>query len=1385
MAGKKTAKKKTAAKPAASSQSQLPSEPASEAPAKKSSKKATAKKATAKKAGKKASSKKAANVRAQIGLDAITIEGGLLSPSWLSRIAQASAPHQSELDYAVPKGLTLRDEIGRYWRIAQAHWAEFEQGRASPPPAAGDMPGLFDRIPDEAALVRRFVLGLLRECFGFASIREVEPLELDERSYPIGHSALEGRVPIVLAPAGLGLDTPDVAFGEDKRRRSPFGLLQEYLNADEAALWGLVCDGLTLRVVRDNASLTRPAWIEVDLARIFAENRHAEFAALWLLLHASRFGRPDQPVTECALEAWRNAGVEEGTRARDFLRKGVEDALLALGQGFLAHPANRELRSALEAGSLTKADYFNQLLRVVYRVIFLLTIEERGLLHAPGSDEQAQALYAEGYGLRRLRDRAVRRNAHDRFSDLWESVKIVFRSLAKGEPRLALPALAGLFAAKQCPDLDTAKLENHVFLAAMYRLSWIRQDGALARVNWRDMGPEELGSVYESLLELVPRISKDGREFGWARADESKGNARKTSGSYYTPESLVQVLLDNALEPVIADTIARNPERTVEALLELSIVDPACGSGHFLLGAARRLAGHVARHQVSGTPSPADYRHAVRQVVGRCIYGVDQSAMAVELCKVSLWMEAVDPGLPLSFLDSHIQQGNSLLGTTPDLMAQGIPDSAWEPIDGDDLKVAADLKKRNRKSNAAQESLDALWAPQLSEHSTFLSEESKRIESASDQTATDLALKEGRWITLLSSPQYTASHLRADLWCAAFVWPKRLGDAADHAPTNDLWHRIVRGEEPSAVAKNITAEIRTLYQFFHWHLQFPTVFDRGGFDAVIGNPPWEQIQLDAREFFSERDPEIARARHHSARQDALSSLEESDPALYRDYKDALRKNGGVRHMLHACGRHPETTTGRLNTAPLFAETATRLISQHGLMAVIVPSGIATDSFTQRFFSGLVETGKLKAILSFENEDKIFPGVDHRVNFCILCAGGARQNSHAIKVGSYLRGAADVHDENRVIELTRADFSLFNPNSGTCPTFRTRRDLEINRRMYTRGVLVDETASTSPWAFRGLLMFMMNTDSGSFAEEAISSHVPLFEAKMISSYNHRYGDFSLLAPGEREHILPAVPDLSLQDPAYENTPRYWVPSTEVDGRLDQVWPRNWLIGWRDVTDARSSVRTVVATIIPRVGAGHTIPLFITDQTTQFVCCLLANMCSFALDYATRQKLGGTHLTYTYIKQLPILPPSEYAAKVPWHSCMDIVGWLSPRVVELTYTSWMLADFASDAGFDCPPFRWSVARRLTIRCEIDAAMFHLYQLSRDEVDYVMDTFPIVRKNDEKAHGEYRTKRLILEIYDEMAEAIRTGKPYQTRLDPPPADPSLTHPPREPAKAPSKKR
>ncbi len=1299
----------------------------------------------------------------QLAFEALAIEGGLLSADWLARIAQQKAGGQSDAEYRVPKGINLRDDIGRYWRIAQAHWADFAKGRSA--------------NAEPVALAKLFVHGLLKECFGFASLANVAPIVIKDRTYPVGTMALGVHVPVVVAAAGIGLDVPSSAHGDGTRKRSAFGLAQEFLNASDDAMWGVASDGLTLRILRDNASLTRPAWVEADLARIFSEERFADFAALWLVAHETRFGTKDGAPSACALETWRNAGREEGTRAREDLRSGVEEALLALGNGFLSHPENPSLRASLQSGALSTNALFQELLRLVYRLIFLLTAEERAVLHDPAAADAAKSLYREGYSMRRLRDRSARRNAYDRFGDVWESLKIVLRGLSRGEARLGLPALGGLFDTDQCPSVDAAKIENRALLLAIFRLSWLKEDGTLSRVNWRDMGPEELGSVYESLLELVPVVSDAGRKFGFASGGETKGNARKTTGSYYTPDSLVQILLDSALEPVVDETIAKNPGGAKEALLELSIVDPACGSGHFLLSAARRLAAHVAKLDANGTPSAEQYRHALRQVVGRCIFGVDLNPMAVELCKVSLWMEAVEPGRPLSFLDSHIQQGNALLGATPALLANGIPDAAWEPIKGDDKKIASELKKQNKADAKAQQ---LFRAPPVSTYAR-LGAGARAVDDAVDDSLAGIETKGKTWRELVASAAYEHQRFLADLWCCAFVWRKESGRLRELAPTDAIFRAVEADSgRASSALRDEVERLRVQYQFLHWHLAFPQVTAKGGFDVVLGNPPWERVKLQEQEFFASRSQEIANAVNAAARKRLILKLPDENPQLWTDWQTASRKAEAESHWIRQSGRYPLCGRGDVNTYAIFAEHNRWLLSSDGRAGFIVPTNIATDDTTKEYFATLVAQGQLVRFYGFENEEFVFPGVHHAFKFALLALARSRSAKEADLV-FFARQVAALADAARHFSLSAADFETLNPNTRTCPTFRSRRDADLNLGIYRRTGIFDRDSPghvEDRWKLDVCTkLFDMADDSSIFRtvqeHDDETPYVPLLEAKMVHQFDHRFGTYHRQTEGQaNQGKLPELDDAAHGDPHCLSVSNYYVAADEVTKRLRDRWHRGWLLGWRDICRSTDQ-RTLIASLTPRVGVAHTLRLLFVPGAPKLVAAVYATLCSFVVDYAARQKVGGTHLTYGQLRQLPIAPPSTYERETPWEKGTLLCDWLLARVLELTYTAWDLEPFARDVGHIGTPFRWDPERRFRLRCELDAAFFHEYGLSRDDVGYVMDTFPIVRKNDERAYaGEFRTKNAILEVYDALVAATQTRRPYQTRLDPPPAAPGASH-------------
>jgi hypothetical protein len=721
-------------------------------------------------------------------------------------------------------------------------------------------------------------------------------------------------------------------------------------------LWAVVSNGLKLRVLRDNASLTRPAYIEADLEAIFAEGLYPDFAALWLLAHATRFGQAGAEPADCPLEHWRNTAQEDGIRVRDRLREGVANALRVLGSGFLAHPANGELRRRIESGELGTQIYFEQLLRLVYRLIFLATIEDRELVFAPDAGAEARARYQAGYSLARLRRLAARRRSYDRHADLWQALSITFAGLAGGQPALGLPALGGLFDAAQCPDLDAAQLDNQSLLSALFGLCFFRDGAALSRVNYRDMDSEELGSVYESLLELVPELTLTAsvRRFGFiGDAEEqaggsTKGNARKLSGSYYTPDSLVQELIRSALDPVIAQTLAAHPRQPVQALLELSVCDPACGSGHFLLAAARRIAEEVARLSAAdGNPLPADYRHALRDVVAHCIYGVDKNPLAVELARTALWLEAYTPDRPLTFLDHHLRCGDALLGILdPAILEAGIPDKAFNALSGDDKAVVTALKKANRDALKAIEKARTRAAFNLA-FGFDAAPEAAALDALPDDTLAALEAKRAAFVEAEAKSAASRARLAADLFVAAFVLPKTPQTMASVPTTQDLW-LVLNGSAPRPGVAAAAARAAQTAQAFHWWQAFPQVRAKGGFAVLLGNPPWERIKLQEEEFFASRSPLIAEAPHKAERGRRIELLREgmllhtlypeveaaqglmppnvAEQALHAEFLVARRIAEAASLFAHDSGRFPLTGVGDVNTYALFAETFAQLVS---------------------------------------------------------------------------------------------------------------------------------------------------------------------------------------------------------------------------------------------------------------------------------------------------------------------------------------------------------------------------------------------------------------------------------------------------------------------------
>lgn len=1308
--------------------------------------------------------------QAALNLPTIQLEGSLFLPDQLEKAAQGRATDQTEVDYGVPKGVKLKDEYSRSFQIAKAQWQHFaaQMERA-------DL--------DAHRLTIGFVHELLRDALGYALLQHATAVEVGALAYPT--SMISGQVVVLVAPHGLGLDDPDVRFavvGGGNRKKSAFQTMQELLNASPEHTWGMVSNGKQLRLLRDAASLTRPTYLEFDLADLLGGQRYAEFANVWRLLHASR--SPQAAATACVWERWREAGKAEGTRVRDGLRNGVEKALLTFGEGFLQHPTNEALRAALNDGSLSKDAYFQQLLRLIYRLIFLFTVEERGVLHP--LDDSAEALaarkaYAEGYALHRLRELCLKRRARNRHDDHWQAIRIVWRGLAHGQDRLALPALGGLFAVDQCPHLDAASLHNTHLLAAVQHLRWAvttqGKTSSLTPVDYRNMGPEELGSVYESLLELVPSIDLPARRFGFVGITEegsTAGNARKTSGSYYTPDSLVQELIKSALDPVIEERLTAQIDNPTEALLSIRVMDPACGSGHFLLAAARRLAEKLAQLRSvesgqEGAVRPQDYRHALREVVARCIFGVDRNPMAIELARTALWLEGYEEGRPLSFLDHHLQVGDALLGLT-DLKALelGIAKDAFKPLSGDNKEVCKQLAKANAaalKDLAKKREARAFGQMDVPSQSGSGLAELQALEALPENSAAQISAKAAAYGAYLSQARSGRLAQAAHLLLGAYLLPKRV-DTASRIPTTATLYLTLQGvplpadqQDALAAAQAACSEARV----FHWPLAFPQVFAQGGFDCVLGNPPWEVSQLGEEEFFATRAPHIAELAG-DRRKRAIASLEVDDPRLWQAYIGESQRIAASNNFVRESGRFQLTAVGKLNTYALFAETISQITRQQGRAGFIVPTGIATDDSTKVFFSSLVRDKKLVRLLSLYEVRAWFKATDDRKSFCLVTLGSA-------DAADFLFDAESIEDFDKPakwFKLTHEDFLLLNPNTLTCPVFRSERDAELTKKLYRAApILIDDCQTDgNPWDIsfsQGL--FNMTSDSGLFADAPGADLLPLYEAKLTHQFDHRWATY--MPNGSTRDLTGA----EKADPSRTTTPQHWVNQAEVERRLQaKDWARGWLMGWRDVA-LRSVERTVIASVIPRVGVGHKMPLFMLGSvvTPQQSAALLVNLSVLVLDFAARQKIGGTTLSYFYLKQFPVLPPERYTA--------TDLAFIVPRVLELTYTAHDLQAWARDLGFDGLPFTFDPDRRAEIRGELDAYYARLYDLHEDELRYILDpadvmgadypseTFRVLKNREIKEFGEYRTQRLVLREFRRMALADETGQPYVSLLNPPP--------------------
>jgi len=981
--------------------------------------------------------------------------------------------------------------------------------------------------------------------------------------------------------------------------------LQAYLNVHEDK-WAILTNGRYLRLLRDFHHTFTLGYIEFDLEAIFLHRSYADFQALYRFAHASRFvpvPSKDPDKANIYLEKYFDYSQTAGESIGKDLRENVLKAIEAFGNGFLNH----ELLEKLKGNEEECHRYYEEILKVIYRIIFLLYAEQRGMLGGDGAP--GNNLYLEEYSITALRELAVDRQVEDdRHTDLWEGLLVTFKIIKQGAEKLGIYPYNGmLFEMSEDDYLSNYKCQNSNLLDAIRYLTITYMDKIMQRISYADLSVEEIGAIYEGLLDYTPRVIKIAEEIeGRMYASNSfildpRGSARKLTGSYYTNPALIQELIKSALEPVINDRLENAGESIEERekeLLSIKVCDPACGSGAFLIAACNRLGSELAKLRYGEDLPPQNIlQEARRDVLQHCIYGVDLNPMGVELAKVSLWINAIVRDKPLNFLDHHIKCGNSLIGTTPELMEKGIPTEAFNPVEGDSKEVAKYFKKINKEQ--LKNTTFTQWVSR-EDTSRICFEKFVELDEAEESDPQEVNRKKEQYEHLVHSFDYNKVKFLADLWTSAFFW--NLNNKDIEVPIQDVFTgALLQGA--TSVSLEITKKVSELaeeYRFFHWYVEFPEVFgDKNpGFDCILGNPPWERIKLQEKEFFEYRDPEIANAQNAAERKKMIENLHELNPFLLTAFCKTKRMGEAEISFLRNSCRFPLTGKGDINTYSVFTEHVKSLINNRGRTGIIVPSGIATDKTTSEFFGDLVEKKSLISLYDFENKKGYFP-IDSRVKFCLLTMS-YQKASPTFDLAFFLHDVDDLNDEKRHFSLTPDEIRLINPNTLNCPIFSNKRDAEITKAVYQRvPVLVNETKKENgnSWGISFLAMFHMANASGLFrTKEQLEKtgfeldgnlfirenerYFPLYEGKMFLQYDHRFGTFEGVAKRGNTN-LPTPVNSDYINPEYVTQPWYWISQIEVNKRLSKE--NNWFIAFRKTTNTTNE-RTGIFSVLPRSGVG---------------------------------------------------------------------------------------------------------------------------------------------------------------------------------------------------------
>ena len=1295
----------------------------------------------------------------------------------------------------------------------------------------------------------------------------------DDRRYRHGLAILEAKR--WMRPLDRGDSTeatdPDAPSSQMLRYLSRADVV-----SDRAVKWGMLTNGNIWRLYWQDARSRSEEFFEVDVAAALGvsgiQHELDEIAPahalrlFFMFFHRGAFLPQSWDSANRTFHAYalNEARLYEEKVSQDLGARVFADIFPQLADALARGDLHAKTHS-IGYGQFTRPQYTPKYLNEVreaalvmlYRLLFLFYAEDRNLL--PVRD----ARYAP-YSVRRIREEVRDKvEAGATFSstmtNIWLSLKGVIQLIDEGDDDIGMPAYnGGLFNRARAPLLERTKVPDKVMAPIIDALSRRTEDLLHGWINYRDLAVAHLGGIYERLLEysLVHEVQakddyKDKPEINRIIAQPASF-ARKVSGSYYTHDDLVRLILresvgllatermdgfdahikklskKTSLNPGEWDALdAKDPSSQV---LELKICDPAMGSGHFLVALVDDLADRVleavatatlqvnaqpwAAHLVeSGRPwqSPVlqrvagiraaikaqarergwavtdaqlDDRHIVRRMIlKKTIFGVDKNPMAVELAKTALWLHTFTVGAPLSFLDHHLKIGDSLHG-------EQLPQ--------------------------VQKNLNALGMLFQQADLARLDIAARSLSQVADLTDVDIAeARLSKQLTEEAQAQVKPLHALLDFW-RALRWmvpgwpvdsPKKLAKLGDDtlrmalAEIFSLDRNLVAvlaegkitGRSGAIEAANLLlAQAQALAKretFFHWWTAFPNVWKSdgaGGFDAVIGNPPWDVAKLEEIKWFAQRDTAIAFTTNTADRDALIAKLKADGKPLYIEFAAAQHAAETASRVLRDCGDFPLLSGGDINLYRVFVERAAHLVHANGLVALLVPSDITTGRTSARFFKQLIDTNRVGAIFDFENRKPYFPDVDRRQKFCVFLYGAPQRSWTEIRCAFYLADAAAMETAGGTFKMTGKVLTAPNANSGGAAMFRTAQDAALAAKVYgSQPILVNRSSAevVELWSIKYSNLFHMSGDSKLFkrkdslqkgkwtpqhSRQWISPEqrvaVPLYEGKMVQMYDHRAAEI-IINPTNLHRPAQEVPVSAARkaDPAFLPDAQYWVCTD--DFKFDGM--PSALLGFKDVTSP-TNVRSAIAAFIPASGAGHTFPLLLPKADTEhsdYLRCaslLLANLNSFACDFFLRQKLQTQHLTLFVLEQLPVIAPARFDEPLPaafakavraaklmngHHPHPTVADFVLPQVLALTYTAHDMAPFARDMGFVdaagdvLPPFVWDEEERRARMAALDALFFYLYGLDASDAAYILDTFPIVREQDMKAFGRYRTKDDIL--------------------------------------------